>query len=78
MVQQEFENRREIKSRSGSNMFSSKIVGGDCGNFYGSKVWHSNDKYRRIIWRCNHKYKNEKRCQTPIIREERLKLKKNL
>lgn len=75
MVQQEFKKREGIKNRSGSNMFSSKIVCGDCGNFYGSKVWHSNDKYRRIIWRCNHKYKNEKRCQTPIIREAQIKEK---
>lgn len=75
MVQQEFKKREGIKNRSGSNMFSSKIVCGDCGNFYGSKVWHSNDKYRRIIWRCNHKYKNEKRCQTPIIREVQIKEK---
>jgi len=75
MVKQEFEKRKGIKSRSGSNMFSSKIVCGDCGGFYGSKVWHSNDKYRRVIWRCNHKYKNEKRCQTPIIREVQIKEK---
>nr|DAK85099.1 MAG TPA: integrase [Caudoviricetes sp.] len=75
MVQQEFKKREGIKNRSGNNMFSSKIVCGDCGNFYGSKVWHSNDKYRRIIWRCNHKYKNEKRCQTPIIREVQIKEK---
>lgn len=36
---------------------------------------HSNDKCRRIIWRCNHKYKSEKRRQTPIIREVQIKEK---
>ena len=75
MVKQEFEKRKGIKSRSGSNMFSSKIICGDCGGFYGSKVWHSNDKYRRVIWRCNNKYKSEKKCQTPIIREVQIKEK---
>jgi site-specific DNA recombinase len=25
--------------------------------WYGSKVWHSNDKYRKVIWQCNHKYR---------------------
>ena len=75
MVQHEFEKRKDMKSRSGSNIFSSKIVCGDCGSFYGSKVWHSNDKYRRIIWQCNNKYKNEKRCQTPVITEVQIKEK---
>ena len=41
MVQQEFKKREVVKNRSGSNMFSSKIVCGDCGNFYGSKVWRT-------------------------------------
>ena len=29
------------------SIFSSKIRCGDCGGWYGSKVWHSNDKYRK-------------------------------
>ena len=29
------------------SLFSSKIRCGDCGGWYGSKVWHSNDKYRK-------------------------------
>jgi hypothetical protein len=41
--------------------------------FYGSKTWHSNSKYRRTIWRCNHKYKNDKQCSTPHISEDKLK-----
>jgi hypothetical protein len=41
--------------QSGVHLFSSKIRCGQCGSFYGSKVWHSTDKYRKIIWRCNHK-----------------------
>ena len=27
-----------------------------CGSWYGSKTWHSNDKYRHVVWQCNHKY----------------------
>ena len=49
MVQYEFE-KRKGRVQSGANCFSSKIVCGDCGRFYGSKIWHSNDKYRKIIW----------------------------
>ncbi len=38
------------------SIFSSKIRCGDCVSWYGSKVWHSNDKYRKVIWQCNHKF----------------------
>ena len=29
--------------------FSSRIKCGECGSWYGSKVWHSNDKYRKAM-----------------------------
>ena len=53
--------------------FSAKLVCGDCGEFYGSKVWHSTDKYRRVIWQCNGKFKGEHRCGTPHLTEEEIK-----
>lgn len=55
------------------SIFSSKIKCGECGSWYGSKVWHSNDKYRRVIWRCNHKFDNEKKCSTPHLDENQIK-----
>jgi len=42
--------------KSGVGLFSSKIKCGECGLWYGSKVWHSTDKYKKTIYRCNHKY----------------------
>jgi DNA invertase Pin-like site-specific DNA recombinase len=70
--------QKEIKRRgcggkrySGVSIFSSKIKCGDCGRWYGAKVWHSNDKYRRIIYRCNDKFKNH--CKTPHLTEEDIK-----
>jgi len=36
-------------------------------------VWHSNSKYRRIIWRCNAKYENGDPCSTPHLYEDDLK-----
>ena len=27
-----------------------KVFCGECGSAYGSKVWHSTDKYCRIVW----------------------------
>lgn len=35
----------------------SRIKCGRCGGWYGAKVWHSTDKYRRTIYRCNGKFK---------------------
>lgn len=68
MVQYEFEKRKD-RMRSGASCFSSKIVCKECGNFYGPKVWHSTDKYRQVIWRCNAKYKSKEKCQTPHVTE---------
>ena len=53
--------------------FSRKLVCGDCGEYYGSKVWHSNSKYRRTIWQCNAKYTDHHHCTTPHLYEDDLK-----
>ena len=55
------------------SIFSSKIRCGDCGSWYGSKVWHSNDKYRRVVWQCNHKFDGGEKCTTPHLDEEAIK-----
>ena len=52
--------------------FSNSIVCGDCGAFYGPKVWHSTDQYRRIVWQCNSKFKDRKGCKTPHLTEEKI------
>ena len=73
MVQAELAKRKHSGSRySGVTIFSNKIKCGDCGGWYGSKVWHSTDQYRKVIYRCNHKYK-DKKCQTPHVTEEEIK-----
>lgn len=73
-VQKLMQKTKNKKGRqSCTSIFSSKIKCGDCGEYYGSKVWHSNDKYRRIVWRCNHKFDNEKKCTTPHLDENRIK-----
>ena len=68
-VQAEIERRSGIERYSGVGIFSSIIKCGECGSFYGSKVVHSNDKYRKIMYRCNHKYQGEK-CKTPSVSED--------
>lgn len=62
MVQREIAHRNPGRNRhSGVHIFSGKIKCSQCGSWYGSKVWHSNSKYRRIIWQCNHKYNNDEK-----------------
>ena len=73
-VQTEFERRKKISRQySGKSIFSSRIICGDCGSFFGSKVWNSNSKYRRGIWQCNNKFKGEHKCETPHLDEETIK-----
>ena len=73
MVQREMERRtREGGRYSGVSIFSGKIRCGECGGSFGAKVWHSTDKYRRTIYRCNNKYNGQK-CQTPHVTEEEIK-----
>lgn len=73
-VQEEMERRTNLGGRySGTGIFASKIKCGDCGGWFGSKVWHSNDKYRRVIYQCNHKFKNGCKCQTPHLTEDEIK-----
>ena len=73
LVQTEMKKRHSCRRGrySGVNLFSSKIRCGDCGSWFGSKVWHSNDKYRKVIFQCNKKFKND--CHTPTISEDEIK-----
>jgi DNA invertase Pin-like site-specific DNA recombinase len=75
LVQKQMALRVAGKNRLSSvSIFSSKIKCGDCGGWYGSKVWHSTDQYRKTIWQCNHKFTGDKKCQTPHLMEEEIKV----
>lgn len=75
-VQKEFAKRKQYgRKYSGNNIFASRIVCGECGAFYGPKVWNStNKKYRKTVWQCNDKYKGQK-CTTTHLREDEIKQK---
>ena len=74
-VQDEIKRRKSIgRAYSGKSVLSAKIVCGDCGEWYGLKTWHSNDKYKTVIWQCNRKYDKDKPdCSTPHFTEEEIK-----
>lgn len=73
MVQRELDRRGQSRGRHSSvHLFSGRIKCGQCGNWYGSKIWHSTDKYRRTIWRCNCKFDNDENCTTPHLTDEEI------
>jgi len=64
LVQFEMKRRQQSDGRTSSaHPFSGKIYCGECGGLYGSKVWHSNDEYRRAVWQCNDKHKGGETCR---------------
>lgn len=70
LVQKEIERRRPKRRQlHKSSPFNSKVICGDCGGYYGRKVWHSGSKYEKSIWRCNRKYDGECCCTTPNLDE---------
>ena len=82
LVQDEMKRRKEKAGyHHGLSPFSGKIFCGECGSVFGPKVWHSNDPYRKVIWRCNEKYGRKgkngeagaQRCSTPHLTEEEIK-----
>ena len=72
-VQDMIKERSRKRGYSGVTIFSSKIQCGCCGGWYGSKVWHSTDKYRRVVWQCNSKFRDKTRCTTPHLTEDEIK-----
>lgn len=74
IVQAEIQRRKAIRDcYSGNSIFATRLVCGDCGCFYGPKVWHSNSKYKRTIWQCDKKFSGEQKCHTPHIYEQDIK-----
>lgn len=75
-MQEEFIKRvKNGKQYSSTSVFASKIICGDCGSYFGAKVWHSNSKYRRVIYQCNSKFKGEHFCTTPHLYEYEIQQK---
>ena len=73
LVQEEFEKRCAYPNRSTSaNLFSNRIVCGSCGALFGRKIWHSNDKYRRVVWQCNDKYRGKEKCDNVHLSEDEI------
>lgn len=78
-VQLEMERRKAFAEKYGiskldyaseDNPFAGRVICGNCGSAFGRKVWNSTDeRLRRVVWRCNRKYavKGEKSCDSRHI-----------
>lgn len=55
-----------------SSPFCTKLVCGDCGSFYGHKIYHAKEKHSKDVWYCNHRYQGSNNCSTPILAEDDL------
>lgn len=67
LVQYELKRRKKDgRFTSCAYPFSGKIICGECGGIYGSKVWHSNTPNRTLVWQCNEKHRG-RNCKTPHL-----------
>lgn len=74
LVQQELAKRSADRTRLCNNSpLTGKIVCGECGGYFGHKVFHGKDKHRKDVWYCNQRYDGSVVCRTPIIPEEDLR-----
>lgn len=65
--------KRRAKVRT-KHPFAGKIICGDCGGFYGHKVWRLRSTGERYnVWYCNHKYDGNEPCESPRLRETDIK-----
>ena len=76
MARDELARRKQAgRSHHGTSCFAEKIVCGGCGGLYGSKVWRSTNKYRRVIWQCNGKFMGRQKCDISHRTEEAIRQK---
>ena len=65
--------KRREKVRT-KHPFAGRLICGDCGSFYGHKVWRLRSTGERYnVWYCNHKYDGDKACESPRLRDEEIK-----
>ena len=72
LVQYEMKQRKETgRWTSSVHPFSGKIFCGECSGVFGSKIWSSNNEYRRTVWQCNEKYRG-RHCTTPHLSDSQI------
>lgn len=70
MVQEEIRRKKDAGGNARSiSVFSGRVICGDCGGFYGRKVWHANTPHASMHWHCNNKFQKRQHCTTPTLSE---------
>ena len=72
LVQKELARRAGRTGRFYDSPFTGKIICGDCGGFYGHKVWNSNRPNREEVWICNERYVGDDVCHTPRVKDKEI------
>ena len=71
MLAENIKRRSKVRTK---HPFAGKIVCGDCGGFYGHKVWRLRSTGERYdVWYCNHKYDGDEACDSPRLREAEIR-----
>ncbi|MCH5205945.1 MAG: recombinase family protein [Oscillospiraceae bacterium] len=65
--------KTKLRRYSGLSVFSTRIKCGECGHWYGPKVWHADTPYQKTILQCNSKYKGDRVCRSPNLCEQSVK-----
>ncbi|MDE7362134.1 MAG: recombinase family protein, partial [Oscillospiraceae bacterium] len=68
----ELDRRRKVGKPRSDDIYTSRLVCGECGKQYGFKVWCSTNRYRRVIRLCPGD--GERKCSTPHLVEEEIRL----
>ena len=70
LVQVELQRRSNMRhSLRNNSPFCTKLVCGDCGSFYGHKIFHAKERHSKDVWYCNQRYQGSNNCSTPILAE---------
>ena len=70
-MQMEIQRRKNLeRSYNCCSTLSAKLKCGDCDEYFGSKVWHSNSKYKRTECQIQ---RGESKCATPYLYEQRIR-----
>ena len=72
-VQAERQKRHGSKAMwRGKDAYACKVKCGCCGDWFAETTWHSNDRYRKVIFRCRNKYHKKTYCNTGWFTKEEL------
>lgn len=72
-VQEMINSRKEVPGRySGVSLLSNKFICSRCGEKFGSKSIHSNDKYRHTLWQCQNRFRKGSPCKNRHFHENEM------